>query len=385
MGNIMKKLKICFLIGVNPFFDGGMGLYQKNLLKYVKSKNPNYEITVLYFGGENKEFLKEGVKYIELKSSFPYPINQIIDNFKILSFLKKNNFNIINSHALWGYWMRFYKKKKNQKIIHTYHGVTYNFFKNHLKKFNLFKKILFSPILIFSYFIEKPPMKKADKIICVSEKVKKQIQTLYEERKNIEVVRTGVDLKNFKQRNKMSTRKKLNLDKNKIHGLYVGKGGYWTKGLDKTIKISKELYKLDYNYRLIVIGSDLHKVKHLINEPFIIFLQKIERKKIPLYYNASDVFFCMSRYEGGAPTLVVSEAMASGCLLVCSESSKQEIIEDGKQGLIIKENYMDNAKKIIKILNNQKKFKKIIKNSGNKMKELSLEKWGKKYLKVLIT
>ena len=104
------------------------------------------------------------------------------------------------------------------------------------------------------------------------------------------------------------------------------------------------------------------------------------REKLPYYYNSADIFFNMSRYEGGAPTLVTSEAMSSGCLVVCSKDSNQEIIEGGKNGLIVEKWGKKEAKKIL----NNKNNKKILLNSMKTIKEISLEKWRKKYLNKLL-
>jgi glycosyltransferase involved in cell wall biosynthesis len=280
--------------------------------------------------------------------------------------------------------MKNYKKRKNQTLINTYHGVTYPYYKIHLKRYGILKKILFSPLLLYSYVIEKPPIKKADKIICVSEKVKKQIEEVYEKRKEIYVVRTGVDIGDFKPRNKSAIRKEINLEKDKLYGLYVGKGGYWIKGLDRAIKLSEEIYRENKNYRLIVIGADYKKVGKIIkNKEFLIFLENVPRDKMGLYYSSSDIFFCLSRYDGGAPTLVTSEAMASGCLLVCSKDSEQEIIEDNKNGLIISKFDENDARKIINTLKDKKNMENIVKNSIRTIKEFSLEKWGKRYFDIL--
>jgi len=380
----MKNLKICF-IGTDPTFNGGMSLYQKNLIKYIQRSNSKINITWIYFGKKNEEFKKDNVTYIKIKNNFPYPLDQIIDNFRVLKFLRKRDFDIINSHALWGYWMKFYNPKKNQMLIHTYHGVTYNFFKNHLKRFSFFRQVIISPMLLFSYFIEKPPMKKSDNIICVSNKVKRQIEDLYGRKDNLVVIRTGVDVKDFRVRNKLDVRKNLKLELNKIYGLYIGKGGYWTKGLDRAVKLGEEIYKINNNFRLIVIGADYKKVKNIIEKKdFIIFKENVPREEISLHYSASDIFFCLSRYEGGAPTLVVSEAMASGCLLVCSKDSEQEIIKDKRNSIIIEKFDKNDAEKVLNIQNNILLKEKIIKNSMKTIKELSLEKWGKKYLKVIL-
>lgn len=376
-----KKIKICF-IGANPYFNGGIGLYQKNLIKYIK-ENKNAEIDVIYFGKKAEVIEDKGVKYIQIKNNFPYPLDQIIDNIKIINYLKNNNYDIINSHALWGFWMNFYKKRKYQKLVHTYHGVTYNYFKVHIKRFSILKKILFSPMILFGYILEKPPIKKADEIISVSQKVKNQLNEAYNCKRKINVIRTGVDLKEFKPRDKEKIRKKLNLENDKLYGLYIGKGGYWIKGLDRAIKISEEIYKKDRNYRMIIVGADYKKIKDFIKKDFIIYLEKVDREEIKYYYNVSDFLFYLSRYDGGAPTLVVSEAMASGCPIIFSKDSQQEIIKDKENGIIIDKFNIESSEIIMGILKDRKLKEKIIKNEIRTIKELSLDNWGEEYIKIL--
>jgi len=381
----MEEISLSVISDSDPNFLGGISLFQKNLINYI-TKNYNYiKLNLIYRGKKDKSDVpNKGVTFTELKSPFKYPINEIIFNFKIPNFLKKNLSNIINSHAQCGLWESFYKKNSGQEIIHTYHGTTYHFYKNHLKRFGLIKKVFFSPLLVFSYLIEKPPWKKADRIICVSEHVKKELEDLYGKRENVFVIRTGVDMGLFKPREKSLAREKLNLDKDNIYGLYVGRGGYWTKGLDKVITLSKEIYNLNNNYRLIVIGADEKKVKDFIDEKFIINLPVQSRDKMPLYYNASNLFFSMSRYEGGAPTMVTSEAMTSGCLIITDAEAKQEIIENEKNGIFITGDYKTEAKRILDLFKNRKKIEEILRNSLETIKDLSLDKWGKRYVDVLL-
>ena len=374
-----NKLKVC-IIATNPNFLGGLSLYQKNLISFLKKKA---EISWIYKGSQNKEYENNGIKYFQIKVLNKIFLENLIFEFKVLSFLNKNKFDIINSHGFTELWMKFFKRK-NTKLVHTYHGSTYHFYKNHLKRFGRMKGFLLSAVLLFPYFIEGTPIKKADKIICVSEHVKKEMIKLYGKRKNIRVIRTGVDLNIFKLRNKNKSKEKLNLDKDKTYGLYVGRGGFWTKGLDKVIRLSKDIYNSDKNYKLLIIGADENKVRFLTNKEFVVLLPPISRDNMPFYYNASDIFFSMSRYEGGAPTLVTSEAMASGCLIITDKEANQEIIKNEKNGLIIGENYEKEAKMIINTLNNKKKINEIINNSANTIKDLSLETWGKKYLDVLL-
>jgi len=379
----MKNKKICFVtINANPEFLGGYVLYHKNLIKYLQRNFKNLEINWVYLGKENRNFSKNGVHYFELKTNRVKSFMQFGNHFLLSRFFSKNYFDIINCGG--GPWTYFYKKKKSQRIIQTFHGTVFYFNKNHFKRFGILKRILFFPLLPLSWILERPH-KNVNKIICVSEKVKKQAIKLYSfEDKQVSVIRTGVDLKEFKQRDKSKAKKFLNLNKDYFYGLYVGGGGYWTKGLDRAINLGKEIYQLDNSFRLLVIGPDYEKVKPLLNEPFIVFLKKIPREKMSFYYSASDLFFCMSRYEGGAPTLVVSEAMASGCLLVCSKDSEQEIVEDNKTSLIIEKFDKSDAKRILEAYKSKVLKNEIIKNSFKKINELSLEKWGKKTAEVLL-
>lgn len=374
-------MKICIILASNPNFLGGLNLYQKNLVPYLKK---DYQVFFIYKGLENKKTVENGVTFFEIKAPKIDFIGNLFFEFRVRSFLKKNKFDIINSHGFTGLWMGIFKKRKDTEIVHTYHGSTYHFYKNHLRRFGIVKKILFSPVLFLPYVVEGVPMKRANKIICVSEHVKKDLMKLHGIRKNIVAIRTGVDINTFKPRNKKEARKILDLNQKDIYSLYVGRGGFWTKGLDKVTSLSKNIYKINKNFKLIIIGADENKVKHLIDNRFMTLLPPQTRESIPHYYNASDIFFSMSRCEGGAPTMVTSEAMASGCLIVTDKEANQEIIEDEKNGIIIDKNYEKETLRILSIIENKKKAEKIVSNSLKTIKELSLDKWAQRYLKFLM-
>ncbi len=375
--------KVALVSGSSPKFLGGISIYQKNLINYAKKEKLNLQFYWIYPGKENKKYIFEGIKCIEIKSS-SYPFIKEFDFAKkAKEIISEEEFDFINTHANWGYCLKNYHKKENQKIVHTYHGVTVPYVKIQLKKFGILKRFLLSPLIISSYILEKAPMKKADEIICVSNKVKKDLEKIYWKRKGFKVIRTGVDLKNFKKISKEKSRKNLKLENNKIYGLYSGRGGYWNKGLDRAISIGKEIYKKNDNFRLIVIGSNVKKCKKYLKEKFIIYRGIIKRKEIKNYYSACDFFFSLSRYEGGAPTLVNGEAMASGCFIIFSKDSEQEIIKNGKEGLIIDTFGRKSAEKILTILKNKNKLMKIQENSRKKIQEFDQKSWGKKYFEIL--
>ena len=65
----MVKEKICFVsMESSPDFLGGSSLFHKNLIKYIYSKKKNISISWVYFGKENKRYVKDNVEYFELKN-----------------------------------------------------------------------------------------------------------------------------------------------------------------------------------------------------------------------------------------------------------------------------------------------------------------------------
>ena len=115
------------------------------------------------------------------------------------------------------------------------------------------------------------------------------------------------------------------------------------------ININDKENKLVKN-RMIIVGADYKKIKDFIKKDFIIYLEKVDREEIKYYYNVSDFLFYLSRYDGGAPTLVVSEAMASGCPIIFSKDSQQEIIKDKENGIIIDKFNIESSEIIMEIL-----------------------------------
>ncbi len=372
--------KICLVSGSSPSFLGGISLYQNNLIKYAKDKGLNIKFTWIYEGSNNSSYFRDGVEYVEVRVPRIFFIRDVLFGVKVSRFLNKRYFDIINSHAIWGYFLNIYKKRKNQLLVHTYHGVTYPYLKIQLKQFNIIKRAVLSFVLLFVYLIEYPPMTKSDKIICVSEKVKKQLQTLYHKNRTCLVVRTGVNLDIFKPLSKTKERSRLGLKNKHIYGLYVGRGGYWNKGLDRAIILSKELYKINKNYRLIVIGADKDKCFKYLKEKFVLYRGIVNRDKLPSYYSSADFFFSLSRYEGGAPTLALSEAVSSGCMTVCSKDMEPEILKNKKDCLIIGEYGSHQAREIL----NKNKNNIMKKSASKKIKGLSIDKWGKNYFGVLL-
>jgi glycosyltransferase involved in cell wall biosynthesis len=382
----MDRKRICFVMDNNPDFLGGTAVYVNNLVTPLKNK-PNLKLSCVYPGKDNKTYFKNEVEYFEIKTTLPFPLNLFEYGLKVSKFFSINSFDVINSHAMAGYFMKFIEKKDNTRLINTYHGVAYYLYKSHLKEKNIIHKLGSAGFMIIGQILEGPPTKKADQVICVSNKVKNDLEKIYGKIKNKIVIRSGVDTKKFKAHNSIKSKKELALDINKKYMIYVGRGGFWTKGLDRAVKFIQEINRLDNSYNLLIIGPDnrksnmnyINKIKNISK-----YIQKTDRDTIQKYYSSAEAFLCFSRYEGGAPTLTLGEAMASGCLPICSQDSNQEIIINNLNGLILEDYSQKEAIKVLKILNNRNKKNKLIKKSIKTIKEISTEKWAKKYYEVLI-
>lgn len=382
----MNKKKICFIMDNDPNFLGGTAVYVKNIAGYLEKNKVAKEICCVYPGKENKEYFSKNVRYVELKTFLPFPLKFFEYAKKVNKFLENEKFDVINSHAMAGYFMKNFNNKYGAKLVHTYHGVAYYFYSTHLTGKNLIKKIGSIPFMILGKILESPPVKKADNVICVSSHVKNELDELYDKKNNKIVIRTGVDTSKFKKIDSSLAKKNLNLDPAKKYLLYVGRGGYWRKGLDRAVKLMKEVHIQDKEIGFLIVGpennsANLNLIKEV--EDFSSYIPTADRETISNYYNASEIFFCFSRYEGGAPIMTLGEAMASECLPVCSKDANQEIIREDVNGLIVNKFDSEDARKIILVMNNKKIVDKLVRNSIKTIKSLSLDKWGTKYLKVL--
>ena len=99
------------------------------------------------------------------------------------------------------------------------------------------------------------------------------------------------------------------------------------KNIDKVIKASEKFE----NIELTVIGSGSQKLEKISDKP--IFLGQISREEVLGKMRESDVFILPSKNETFG--MVYLEAMASGCITVCSQNDGVDgIIKDGVNGFL---------------------------------------------------
>ena len=130
--------------------------------------------------------------------------------------------------------------------------------------------------------------------------------------------------------------------------LCVGRKSFWSvKGFDRIIKIWGELYPKYPDWKLDIVGesnadSDA-KLQMMITEAGVEkgVVMHGNTNEIEQFYRSSEIFALPSRVEGFP--LVLVEAMSQGCACVSfsMQGAVSEIINDGKDGVIVEDGNLE--------------------------------------------
>ena len=143
------------------------------------------------------------------------------------------------------------------------------------------------------------------------------------------------------------------------------------KNIDKVIKACENI-----NVKLTIIGSgkEFSRLKRISSKP--LFLGELPHDKVLEEMRKSDIFVLPSTNETFG--MVYLEAMASGCITVCSENDGiAGIIKDEQNGFFWKDNIIE---KIISSSDNEK----ILSNSYKTIQNYTLEKACLNYLENIL-
>jgi glycosyltransferase involved in cell wall biosynthesis len=299
----VKQLKALF---VNDFpSNTGIGNYAFSLFKELQVLT-NVEMFYLNSNNDFKEKI-EGIKIVNPLMRFPV-LNKNLNN--LFFFPKKipKNFDLIHvsNQGLSKISEKFHPSIVScMDLIPLILSKEYNFFWSWLQK-KLIKKLV-----------------KANAIITISEHSKKEIIRFLEiEDEKVNVTLLGFNEKIFKPRDKKTARKKLGLNFEEKIVLNVGSEEP-RKNIEFLLKVFNRLVKENKNFRLVRIGRQEKTSKKIIKkfgiEKNVSYFYPVSIEKLGLFYNAADLFFFPSKYEGfGLPVL---EAMASGCPVIASNKT----------------------------------------------------------------
>lgn len=227
---------------------------------------------------------------------------------------------------------------------------------------------------------------KADKIVVVSEDVKKILEKSNFFPEKLITIKSGIDLERFKPNPaiRKSKRKELNIkDEEKIF-INVANWQPQVKAQDKLIEAFSKI-KND-NIKLILVGIDTDK-----NVPIYAKKFKVEdkviglgfRKDIPELLNMSDFFVLSSNLEGIAGSLL--QGMATGKVVISTLAGGiGEYLKDGYNGFSVDVGDFERLSQKMKMVLtlDKEEYDRISQNAINTAKEYSIENTAKGYIKL---
>jgi glycosyltransferase involved in cell wall biosynthesis len=190
-------------------------------------------------------------------------------------------------------------------------------------------------------------LRKADRIIAISEFTKREIMRLLNvDEKKISVVHQGVDHEKYKPMDKIKCKEKFSLNPEDKH-ILVASSNLEHKRMDIAKKIFDHVKSIRENVKMIKAGYG-----EVLKGEGIISVGWVSEKEMPILFNAADVYLHTSEYEGfGLPIL---EAMACGVPVVAnSKASIPEIV--GSYGSFVgidEKNIIQTSEKILSLMDN---------------------------------
>lgn len=145
------------------------------------------------------------------------------------------------------------------------------------------------------------------------------------------------------------------------------------KNIDKLVVAVNE----DFELTVIGDGKEFKKLKNT-KRANLKFLGRLSREKVLEQMQKSDIFVLPSVKETFG--MVYLEAMASGCVVVCTKNDGIDgIIKDNENGFLCRPT-VDGIKETLLKIKDNKNLDEIVKNSLSTVKEYTQEKSAKRYL-----
>lgn len=321
-------------------------------LPYLKwFKEQGYEVCVATNG-------KEEIPYCDKKYTISFERNPIkINNLRAIRQLKKviekEKFDIIHCHTPMGSVVTriaaMKARKNGTRVIYTAHG--FHFFKG-------------APLInwIIYYPIEKILSRITDDLILINSEDYNLAKKKFHASRTHLVSGVGVDPNkfnfDFSKEEKKELRKSLGLKEKDFVMIYPAELSK-RKNQGMLIEVMKKLIKENKSFKLLLPGLDSFngKYQEMVKE------YKIEnnikflgyRQDIPKLLKISDLSVSSALQEGLPVNLL--EAMQVGMPIVATNCrGNRDLVEDGKNGYIIKINDVDSmTEKILKIYKEKNK------------------------------
>jgi len=231
-------------------------------------------------------------------------------------------------------------------ILARLFGVPYVIEKNGIME-DEFRSRGFSEIVIkILRLAEEINFRLSDKIVCVTEGIKREIVRRYKVNEGkLVVIPNGANIELFRPLDKHECRRKLGLEEDAFYIGFVGSFAPW-QGLDILIEAAKQLKEQGYcQIKYILVGSGerelslRQKVREYKLEQEIRFIGRVTYEQVVYYVNACDIAIAPFTKERnsiiGVSPLKLYEYLACGRPVIASRvDGIKEVIEEGKCGYL---------------------------------------------------
>lgn len=372
--------KITIITPVFPYPNRGIlpGIerYVENLIFPLKNLGENIKIVTTYWNGGKRNDVYKGIPILRIKDSKSIfgKIGSIfyLNYFSFgLNLIRKKNFMFFNDSDLiimpLALGFTSIMKLKRIPIISCF--LHYDQILSLIDHFNL----------PFYHYLENRQFKKHKKIITISNASKNDIIKYYGiPAKYIKIFPIGVDMKRF---NPSIALKEIREKYGNTILLYSGPM-IPRKRVPILLLAMKKVIKSFPEVKLIMLGDGLFLknyqklAKKLKIEKNIVWMGFVYNPEV--YYASSDLFVFPSELEGFGQ--VITESMASGTPVICANKPPMsEIIGNG--GLTFKLNDSnDLAEKIIVLLRDRVRLKKLSENALIRVKKYEWVKIVKDFI-----
>jgi len=328
--------RVCLVTHFFPPHVGGIEKVSYEQSKKLTEAGYEFDVLTSKTKGQTRDPTK-GIRvfaYPSLKFAdrfgVPYPI-LTVNSYKLFAKTIRNC-DLVHAHGhvyMSSCLAGIFAKKYNKPFIVTQHNtyIDYKSWLNTVEKLN-------------DIIIGKSVLKRADRILTVSNQTRNYVLSLGADKTKTSVMYNGVDTNCFQSADKIQSRNKLDLPKNRKI-VFSARRLVYKNGLDTLIESANLLAKNHPKILFVVAGKGPsrslieEKIKELGIEKNIKLAGFVPDELLPVYYNAADFFLLPSASGEGLP-LVLFEAMSCGLPVVATTvGGTPEIVEHMKNGVLV--------------------------------------------------
>lgn len=327
--------KVAIIYHLDPSNDGKGGVvrYLNNLIRNLMEEE-HIATTLIGVQITEQRFSHERFTYISIIKKSDVWWKYLLTLFLKIPFLKLPKDMVIHVHRI-EYALPFAIFCKNNPLIYTIHGERLATAKS---MYSPFAYMLINNIYLI---YERLIFRYIDKILPVSNRVAESFEVAHPDiSSKIKVISVGVNLSEFKNKNKEQMRSKHGFSENDGIVLYAGLLEK-RKNLNLLINSFDIIHLENKNVKLIVVGRgpEQKMLKNLVENKKlgdqVTFMGEIERDELISLFICADTYALTSHSEG-SPN-VIKEALASGTPTVSTDvGDVGEIITNKNLGIVVK-------------------------------------------------